>query len=245
MVRVGAPHGALSIHPSTRLTSILFSTLLITSVTHAANEPQPLIQAFLGGLSLDDQQAEWDEVSDDELDVEFPSSLPGGGIEAEYAYGGEALQWGINSGGSIAWKNDDTRFSGGFSGDTGGVIRVEIDNSLFIGELHLGGFLRASLGQAVSVYAAAGPMIMYGKHEVEDDEVVAPTDDGTVVITNSDDSDFAVGLYGRAGIDFRIGKDQFLGLGVRYMAAELDIEDTVGKVDAEGPQFVNTYSAQL
>ena len=88
-------------------------------------------------------------------------------------------------------------------------------------------------------------VIMYGKHEVEDEEVVAPTGDGTVVITNSDDSDFAVGFYGRAGIDFRIGNDQFLGLGVRYMAAEMDFDKTIGKLDLEGPQIVLAYTAYL
>ena len=71
------------------------------------------------------------------------------------------------------------------------------------------------------------------------------TGDGTVVITNSDDSDFAVGFYGRAGIDFRIGKDQFLGLGVRYMAAEMDFDKTIGKLDLEGPQIVLAYTAYL
>ena len=206
-----------------------------------------MMQAFLGSLKLDDQMGGWDEVSEDEVEVAFPSSLPSGGVEAEYAYGGQALKWGINSGGSIAWKSSDTRISGGFTGDTGGVIRVELDNSLFIGELHLGGFIRGHLGERVSVYAAAGPMIMYGKHKVEDEEVETPepTADGTVVIASSDESDFAFGFYGRAGIDFQFSRGHFVGLGVRYMAAEMDFEDTVGKLDLEGPQVVLTYTALL
>ena len=68
-----------------------------------------MMQAFLGSLKLDDQSGDWDEVSEEEVEVEFPSSLPSGGVEAEYAYGGETLKWGINSGGSIAWKSSDTR----------------------------------------------------------------------------------------------------------------------------------------
>ena len=226
--------------------SLGLASLLLATPTLAKDDPAPLMQAFLGSLKLDDQTAGWDDITEEEVDVEFPSSLPSGGIEAEYAYGGsEAFKWGINSGGSIGWKSSDTRISGGFSGSTGAVIRFDIDNSLFIGELHLGGFIRTHLGERLSFYAAAGPMVMYGRHEVEDEEVASPTDDEEVEISTTEDSSFAFGYYGRAGIDFQYSKGQHVGLGVRYMAAEMDFDKTVGKIDLEGPQFVLTYTAQL
>ena len=237
-------HSRLPQLKQSALTLALFSYLQISLPAIADEDSPAMIQAFLGSLSLDDQTGEWDEISDDEVDIEFPSSVPSGGVEAEYAYGGERLRWGINSGGSIAWKSSDTQFSGGFNGETGGTIRIEIDNSLFLGELHLGGFVRGNLGEAVSLYAAAGPMMMYGKHEVEDDEEVV-TPSGTVVLTSSDDSDFAFGVYARAGIDFALKNQQFVGIGVRYMKTELDFDKTVGKVDIEGPQLVLTFSAAL
>jgi hypothetical protein len=224
---------------------------LLTLCGHclAESEPEsnsPLFQVFLGSLQLDDQSANWEDTDDGSVDVEFPSSLPGGGIEAEYHYGGKFLHWGINPGGSIAWKNSGTRVSGGFSGDTGGVIRIDLDNSLFLGELHLGGYIRGQVGSKIQLYAAAGPMIMYGTHKVEDEEVVTPqsSGDGQIVITDSDESDFAIGFYGRAGIDFKLKPGQLLGLGVRYMSAEMDFSDTLGKIDLQGPQFVLTYTAR-
>ncbi|KAA1189531.1 outer membrane beta-barrel protein [Pseudohalioglobus sediminis] len=242
---------AYSLPPIVGVTSIKFAVpvlaaLLLATPALAREEPKPLMQAFLGSLKLDDQTASWDDVSDEDVDVEFPSSLPSGGIEAEYRYGGnDAFGWGINSGGSIGWKNSDTRISGGFSGDTGGVIRFDFDNSLFIGELHLGGYARAHLGPRVSVYAAAGPMIMYGRHKVEEEDVAAPTAEREVEISTSEESSFAFGYYSRAGIDFQYSPGQHLGLGVRYMAAKMDFDDTVGTLDLRGPQFVFTYSAQL
>ena len=133
-------------HPALPLTAVFCTTLLATAAIHAANTPQPLIQFSLGGLSLADQQAEWDEVSEDQPDVEFPSSLPG---------------------------------------------------------------------------------------------------DGTPAITDSDGADFAAGLYSRAGIDFDIGKERFLGLGVRYLAAEMEFDKTIGVLDLEGPQLVLAYTAYL
>ena len=227
--------------------TLLAAVLAISTNTFAEKEYPPRIQAFLGSLKLDDQVAQWDEIGDDEAVVEFPSSLPSGGLEGEYPYGGgDTWRWGLNPGGSIAWKSSDTRVYGTVGGN-GANIRFDIDNSLFIGELHFGGFIRAGLTPQLSVYAAAGPLVMYGRHEVEDEEVETPepTTNGRVVITSSDESDFAFGLYGRVGIDFRYSDTQFIGLGVRYMAAEMDFSKTVGTLDLEGPQVVFTYTARL
>ncbi len=211
------------------------------------DEPAPLFQAFIGSLQLDDQSANWETIGEEDAEIEFPSSLLSGGIEAEYTYGGtDTWRWGVNPGGSIAWKSSDTRISGGYTGETGGVIRFDIDNSLFIGELHLGLFVRAGLMPKLSAYAGAGPMIMYAKHEVEDEDVETPqpTANGTIVITDSGESDFDVGYYGRAGIDYRYARGKRVGIGVRYMSAEMDFSNTVGQVDIEGPQFILSYTAK-
>jgi hypothetical protein len=237
-------------HYLQRATGIALTLALLSCPAGAADEVGargPLVQLLLGVLELDDQTGDWDEISDEEVDVDF-SSLPSGSVEVEYTYGGEQVEWGINSGGSVAWKSDDTRFSGGFTGETGGVIRVDLDNSLLLVELHLGGFVRAQLRQGVSVYAAAGPMVMYGEHDVEDEEVEAtpqPLDQGTVVLTNSDDNDINIGGYARAGIEFEIAKDQLVGLGVRYMYTKLDFEKTVGELDIKGPQYGLTFTARF
>jgi hypothetical protein len=227
-------------------TAILILLASSLGMAVSAQENAPVFQAFFGSLQLDDQTADWDDISDAEVDVDF-SSLPSGGLEFEYTYGGEALRWGINSGGSIAWKNDGTRISGGFSGDTGGVIRVELDNSLFLGELHLGLFLRANLGSNLTLYGAAGPMVMYGRHKVEDEEVeeAVPSGADDVELSGAEDSDFAFGGYARAGLDFEFKPGQQVGIGVRYMQTHLDFDDTIGKLDIEGPQYVITYTAAL
>jgi outer membrane protein W len=90
-------------------------------------------------------------------------------------------------------------------------------------------------------------MVMYGKHKVEDENVEQlpedTTQNGTVVISESDSSDINFGYYARAGVDFEIAENKQLGFGVRYMSVELDFDNTVGKLDIEGPQYVLTYSA--
>ena len=131
-----------------------------------------LIQVFLGVLKLDDDTGEWDEISDDNVDVDF-SSLPSGGIEAEFPFYQGFVHWGLNPGGSIAWKSDDTNFSGGFTEETGGVVVVDVDNSLFLIELHLGAYVRGRFTDRITGYMAGGPMVIYGSHEVEDENVDA------------------------------------------------------------------------
>ena len=211
-------------------------------------ESEPaLIQVFLGVLELDDDTGEWDEISDDNVDVDF-SSLPSGGIEVEYPFYKGFVHWGLNPGGSVAWKSDDTNFSGRVDGETGGTIRVDIDNSLFLAELHLGGYIRGRLSDRITTYAAAGPMVMYGYHEVEDEnledaEGSEVSDD--IDLSETDSSDINLGFYGRAGVDFEIRQDQHLGFGIRYMSSELDFDKTVGELDVEGPQYVFTYSARF
>ena len=235
--------------PYPRITAGLMA-LALAGQTQAETADQekfpPLVQAFFGSLMLDDQSGNWDDLDGEDIDVSFPSALPSGGIEAEYTYYvTDLLKWGLNSGGSIGWKNSDTRISGTIGGDSGANIRFELDNSLFLGELHLGGFLRGYIGPNVSLYAAAGPMIMYGQHRVENEDIVSPAGENDINIDDDKASSFAFGFYGRTGIDFQYSPGHSVGLGVRYMAAEMDFDETVGSLDLRGPQFVLTYSASL
>ena len=228
------------------ITCLLAACLSGQALAEDSEEFPPLVQAFFGGLMLDDQSAEWEDLDGNPVDVSFPSAIPSGGVEAEYTYFvTDYLKWGINSGGSIAWKNSDTHVSGTIGGDTGANIRFEFDNSLFLGELHLGGYIRGYMGPNVSLYAAAGPMIMYGQHRVEGEDIISPADDEDIDYGKDKESSFAFGLYGRTGIDYQYSPGQHVGLSVRYMRAEMDFEDTVGDLDISGPQFVLTYSQAL
>ncbi len=208
----------------------------------AARDAPATYQAFIGILELDDQRGEWDEISDDTVEIDF-SDLLSGGLEGEYVFYEGWVHAGLNPGGSIAWKSDDTRFSGGVTEATGGFLQVELDNTVFLAELHLGGYLRGRLHDRITAYAAAGPMVLYGYHEV-DDESVEGADDN-LQLSETDSSSFALGYYARAGVDFEFREDQYLGFGLRYLSAELDFDQTVGNIDIAGPQYVFTFSRRL
>lgn len=227
------------------LAARLAALLLLCASSTALADYDRLISAFVGSLQLDDQKGDLLDAAGDPVNISFPS-LPSAGLEGEYRYGGGSVAWGLNPGGSIAWKNSGTRVSGGFSSGTGGVIRVDIDNALFLGELHLGGYLRGRLGESVTAYVAAGPMVTYGRMSIESENPpsVEPAD-GAPEFESSDSSDFGFGYYARAGIDLSIRGEQAIGLGVRYMSSKLDLDKSVGDIDIEGPQVVLSYTVPL
>lgn len=232
-------------------TSILAAALALTLLSpQAAAEDAigPFLQVYLGVTELDDQTSNWTNGNNESIDVDF-SSLPTAGFELEYLFEQGFVHWGINPGGSVSWKNKDMTFSGSLTRDSGGTITYTANNSLLLAELHLGGYLRGRINDRITTYLSAGPMILYGYHDVEDETYseVASSErpQRSPTSNNSDSSDVKVGVYGRAGFDFEIGDNRYLGLGIRYISAELDFDRTIGKIDIRGPQYLLTYSARL
>jgi hypothetical protein len=229
----------------TALFASLVLALLAAPVCAARDDgPKPLLQVYFGVLELDDQSGQWSTSTQDPIDVNF-ASLPTGGLEAEYVFGRGWVHWGLNPGGSISWKNDDTEISGSLTEQAGGRLQVELDNSLMLAELHLGGYVRGRLGERVTTYGAAGPMVMFGSLEVNNEEIEPTPTDDSVNVPDSNSNDVNLGYYARVGIDFEIEPTQHLGLGVRYLSTELDFDETTGKLDIKGPQYVLTLSVQL
>jgi opacity protein-like surface antigen len=227
--------------------TLVLGLQLTPAVAAQDDRENPLVQVFLGVLELDDQTSQWNNSSGEDVNVDF-SSLPSGGIEAEFIFGRGFVHWGLNPGGSIAWKSDNTNISGALTQQNGGTLLVELDNALLLTEVHLGAYVRGRLGARVTTYAAAGPMVLYGSLDVKNDTVTdaqqQPTD-SNADIPDSSSSDVNLGYYARAGIDFEIEDKQHLGLGVRYLSSDLDFDQTAGKLDIKGPQYVLTFTVQL
>jgi len=100
-------------------------------------------------------------------------------------------------------------------------------------------YLATRLGDWGRIYAGAGPVLMYGVMDMDNEDI--DTNAGTV--TEYDDRDYALGLgvYARAGIEFTLNYRNTIGLGVRGVKADLDFNDTVGEVDIQGVQAMLTY----
>lgn len=237
-----APKCSAPLYMLAAFTVVLLSLSAPTLADPAASDEPADFQAFVGVLDLDDQQGRWEDISDGDVEVNF-SNLISGGLEAEYVFYRGWVHVGLNPGGSLAFKSDDTRFFGGVTNETGGFLAVELDNTVFLAELHLGAYVRGRLHERVTAYAAAGPMVLYGYHEVDDESVDGGEEN--LDLSDNDSSAFNIGYYGRAGIDFEFRQNQHFGLGVRYLASELDFDQTVGNIDIEGPQYVLTFTRRL
>jgi hypothetical protein len=229
--------------------SFLLAAALLLSAGFASadwEKDQDRVQVFLGVMDLSDQTGEIQSETGEPVEIDF-SNLPTIGLEVETPYGGadSGLEYGINVGGGISWRGDNTSFAGSVGG-SGSTVIFRIDNSFMLGELHFGGYLRSHLGEAVDFYLGAGPAVLYGRHKVEDEEVEpheGVSRSGTIIIESDNSSDFTLGFYARAGIEFDLGNRAQWGLGLRYLGGELDFDDTVGKIDIEGTQILLTYSA--
>ena len=220
----------------------------LSGATHAQvfHQDDDRVQVFLGVTDLNDQTGELQNDDGDPVDIDF-SNLPTIGLEVETPYGNRdsGLEYGVNAGGGISWKGDDTKFAG-TAGGAGSVVVFQIDNSFTLVEVHLGGYLRAHLGEFADVYVGGGPAVIFGSHDVQDDDIEEAEPvrrNGTVILTGKDSSDIILGYYARAGIEFDVGKGAQWGLGVRYLGGEMEFDDSVGKFDIEAVQVLLTYSA--
>lgn len=211
------------------------------------------VQVFLGAMDIDDDVGELQNDQGEPVDVDF-DNLPTVGIEVETPWGNrkeEGLEYGINAGGGLSWSGNGTSFRGTVGGEGANVV-FRIDNSFLLAELHFGGYLRAHLGKWADLYVGGGPALVFGSHDVEDtedengdsiDREPVRLADGTVILTSDNSNDVAFGYYGRAGIEFNVGNNSQMGVGVRYLGAEMDFDDTIGSVAVDGLQVLLTYSA--
>lgn len=216
---------------------------LPSQLASAQFDPEVLYQAYVGALDLDNQGASWPALAGGSADAEF-STAPIVGIESEFVFQKGWVHWGINSGGSVAWKDGGVQFSS--SGGT--TPAVAVDSSLLLGELHVGGYIRGRLHDRITTYAAAGPMLLAGYHDIDDETVFDAAGDaieGASTLDEGDSTGFNIGYYARAGIDFEIRKNEHLGVGFRYISSDLDLDDTVGNLDIEGTQLMLTFSKKM
>jgi hypothetical protein len=235
---------------NSKLYWLLFLSLGLSGNTYAElfHKGEDRVQVFLGVTSLNDQTGELQNENGDPVDIDF-DSLPTIGLEVETPYGDSdgatGLEYGVNAGGGISWKGDGTKFAG-TAGGSGSVVFFKIDNSFTLFELHLGGYMRAHLGKTTDFYIGGGPAVIFGSHNVEDDDIEdgdPVLTDGTVILRGKDSSDLIIGYYARAGIEFDLGGETQWGLGVRYLGGEMEFDDTVGSFDIEGVQVLLTYSS--
>jgi len=206
-------------------------------------------QAYIGVLDFDDQTGELPSDTGGPVEIDFANLLHLG-IDAETPMNTPdvGVEWGINAGASFGWQGGDTQYSGSIGGD-GSNIAFRINNDMLLVEGHIGPYFRAHMGEKIDLYFSAGPAIIYVEADADTEDNDEGDDDpivfsgGDSILGDASDSDVILGLHARAGLEFDIGANRQWGIGIKYLAGELDFNNTVGEFDLEGFSVLLTYSA--
>jgi hypothetical protein len=197
----------------------------------------PHYQILIGATLPDEDEIVYQDIGDDPFATVTTdlSAAPIIGFAAQLAFLDRQFDLGLEGGLTIAWWAD----SGSFR-SSNGVTVITIDNWLILSDLFLGPYASLELFNALRVYAGAGPLLMMGFLDTDQEEEV----NGSRTTVNDFDFSADLGFYGRAGLEFQLNRQSFMGLGVRRVFADLDFGGRVGEVEADAMQVMLTYTVR-
>lgn len=228
-----------------RIGSVLSLCLLMASPIAKAEEGLDVryLHVMMGKFDAEDSwivEPEEDSFAADINDMIY------GGAAVQIGTAGSAWQYGFESGGMVTYTSDRSTFT---RVDENGLTRyVEVDNSLWIFDVAMGGFVSYRPIDWVRVYASAGPAVLIGSMYVDDDDVeideetkiALESNNGNVYLGTGDrETDVDVGFYGRVGVDFILSNGFVIGASMRRIDGELDFKDN-GTLELDDNQYFLT-----
>ncbi len=160
------------------------------------------------------------------------------GAAAQRPYHENRLEYGLDVGLLFSMKND-TRHVEVSSGSPGGEIKIQFENQMLLIDYFAGGYIGFSFAKRLRLYAAAGPLIVYGRQEFD------PEKNEYESVESEVESKLSAGLYGRTGIEFKIMDNFMIGAGIRAVTSGLKFKEPNGKIQYEGIQYVFNLSYKI
>ncbi len=218
-------------------TVCLFSAQAVADKPRRGFQPRHLM-VQLGAMDADEGDYKAFDNTGEEVEAdEIFGTIPMGGILVQLADGPSTFEYGIETGAYFGWKDIDTKYAS----SSDGRLLVKVNSAFYMFEILLGGFVGLNVTDNFRLYAGAGPSVVYGHMSGDDNfDGSTPPDDERGLNWADSQSDLALGLYGRVGMEYRIGKKLVLGVAARYLDSELDFSDGAGEVDLKGPQYFLT-----
>jgi hypothetical protein len=222
--------------------TLILGGLLVTCSCGFAVARERIVQGLVGATSIDEDELVFKDLPEiDTADVDLPTLFTAGVSVQELIWGEpDSLQLGFECGVLVSFGGDD-RDTSGSSGS--GTVVVNVDNFLLLTDVFAGITLRRDFAAGPSLYAGAGPLLLFGhiSGDFEEREV-----EGRVGLDwdESDDA-FGAGGYVRAGVEFRLGDGSTMGVAVRAFTSTIDFDDSLGEVDIQGVQGLISYSKAL
>jgi hypothetical protein len=144
-----------------------------------------------------------------------------------------ALEWGFEAGFGVGWDSEREAVVI----DTGAVL-VVADNDLRLIDLYGGLYAATKLGQKVRAYGGAGPVLQFGRADLDFDEPI----DGS---SSASESGVGYGYYTRAGLEYEFRRDTWIGLVARWSDTTLDLGGDIDELDLEAVQLALTVTTDL
>ena len=195
------------------------------------------VQALLGAVQFENLKIDDTSGSDDPEAVEIDLSLiPQFGGAWGTIPKGDRFQYGLETSFLIGLRFDDINYiSAGGNG-----LYVSISTSMWMFDFAGGGYASLFLdrNRKTRIYVGGGPLMTYVDYRSEREE-----DGGVDVDTN--ESAFGIGLYARAGFEFRIYEAGMLGLGARGTWSSIDLSEVGGSSELTGIAAFVTFTAGL
>ncbi len=148
---------------------------------------------------------------------------------------GDRLQCGLESSLLLGFRADKLNYL--YIG--GGGLYVNLSTSLWMFDLAGGAYANLYLDpdRNVRLYAGGGPLIMYVSYRT-DKEFSDNTDNEVYT-----ESSMGLGVYARAGIEFRVADAGMLGFGVRGTWSDVDFSDVGGQSDLASIGIFASFTA--
>lgn len=221
--------------PSRKILPILCVAMLCTYARGQYSEYDTweqnyAVQALLGAMKFKDLEFTVEEGQDEETDL---SLIPQVGGAWSTLPKGDRFQYGLECSFLLGFQFDDLEYLVINSG-----LRAKVSVSLWTFDLAGGPYASLFLDKEkrVRIYGGAGPLMMYADYNSDKDLSDDTTDD-------EDESAFGVGVYARTGLEIRLYKYGMLGMGARYVYADIDFSEVNGTTDVRGVAAFVTFTA--
>jgi hypothetical protein len=165
--------------------------------------------------------------------------MPYVGLFGQHFLAGESTRLGFEGGALLGWRSSDSTILLSQSQAV-----VKIDTSFWILDLSAGVCLNQKLGSRWRLYLGAGPAMVFAEYEedgkVKTGDAAAP--DTVAAVGGESVSEFGIGVYGRAGLEFEYYPTASIGISVRGLATDMEFDNAVGSSEVNGVQGFITFT---
>ncbi len=197
------------------------------------------VQALLGAVQFEDLKIDDSSGNGDSAEIDL-ALIPQFGAAWGTLPKGDRFQYGLETSFLLGLRFDDINYASvGGSG-----LHVSISTSMWMFDLAGGGYASLFLDKnhKARIYVGGGPLMTYVDYRSEREE----TDlGGTEETFDNDESAFGIGVYARAGFEFRIYEAGMLGLGARGTWSSIDLSDVGGSSELTGIAAFISFTAGL